>query len=543
MKKHDLRAFLKLLKKEDEIQVIDHKVDTTLELANIHREEKTKNNKALLFSNVGHSPYTIATNLFGSKKRIELALPTHPEKRLQDLLELTPQLQLLHLGKRKRFFNSFKKIENPNLNDLPFIKCAPKDGGFFMTLGATYTQHPHSGKENLGLYRLQRHSAKEVGVHMQIEKGGGFHYHEAEKRNEPLETSIFLGLSPALLLSSIAPLPENISELLFASFLQNKKIDFSKNGPHPLLNDAECVLKGKMHPFQRKNEGPFFDHYGCYDNETPFPYMQLETIYQKKNPIIPHTIVGQYDDEDATIGIFLQELFAPLIKFVMPTIRELWSYPEAGFHTLTGAIIDERYEKEALKTAFKILSEGQLSLTKFLILTDTSCAIRKPKELLEAALARFDPQKGFLILSHTAQDSLDDTGPKKNHGSKAILIGTGKEKRKLPDTFEGPLPFLLTKASLLCKGALLIEGPEYTEMPDPSPLFQYQQFVSFPLLILVDEGISSLSEKELFFELFKRFEPGSDIFSKEKTIVRNGVSFSLPLLIDARRKPQHGASL
>jgi UbiD family decarboxylase len=47
-------------------------------------------------------------------------------------------------------------------------------------------------------------------MHFQIHRGLGFHYYEAEKRNESLPVNIFLGGPPAIMLAAIAPLPEDI---------------------------------------------------------------------------------------------------------------------------------------------------------------------------------------------------------------------------------------------------------------------------------------------------------------------------------------------
>ena len=56
-------------------------------------------------------------------------------------------------------------------------------------------------------------------MHWQIGKGGGFHYAVAEARGQPLPATVFLGGPPALILSAVAPLPENVPELLLASLM------------------------------------------------------------------------------------------------------------------------------------------------------------------------------------------------------------------------------------------------------------------------------------------------------------------------------------
>src|SRR5664280_3884054 len=78
----------------------------------------------------------------------------------------------------------------PDLARLPALTQWPEDAGAFLTLPLVYSELPSDGPEglthrrqsNLGVYRMQIHGPRTAGVHWQIAKGGGFHYHEAEAR-------------------------------------------------------------------------------------------------------------------------------------------------------------------------------------------------------------------------------------------------------------------------------------------------------------------------------------------------------------------------
>src|SRR5206468_7142422 len=93
------------------------------------------------------------------------------------------------------------------------------DGGPFVTLPLCYTEHPQGLGSNLGIYRLQRFDDQRVGLHFQIGKGGGFHLAEYEKLGRPMPVNVMIGGPPALLLAALAPLPENVPDLLLASLL------------------------------------------------------------------------------------------------------------------------------------------------------------------------------------------------------------------------------------------------------------------------------------------------------------------------------------
>ncbi|MFM8533229.1 MAG: UbiD family decarboxylase domain-containing protein, partial [Acidimicrobiia bacterium] len=215
------------------------------------------------------------------------------------------------------------------LDRLPVITSWPDDGGPFVTFPLVYTQHPAKPGHNLGMYRLHVHDRSSTGMHWQIGKGGGFHYALAEQKNEALPVTVFLGGPPALILSAIAPLPENLPELMLASLIAGERLDqtAAPNGhPHPLIANAEFALMGHVAPKLRKPEGPFGDHYGYYSLQHDYPVFNVGQIAHRKDAIYPGTVVGKPRQEDFYIGDLLQELLSPLFPLVMPAVEQLWSY-------------------------------------------------------------------------------------------------------------------------------------------------------------------------------------------------------------------------
>jgi 4-hydroxybenzoate decarboxylase subunit C len=551
---YNLSSFIQSLFKHNEIIEIDYPVDPYLEIAEIHRKVAAINGPALLFNNVKGSKFRVATNLFGSEKRMELAFPTHPEKTLEDLVELikNPEnlkpLQMwknrnllkkaLHVGTKLRRSAPLLEQELSSLNELPFLTSWPCDGGPFLTLPLVYTRDPETNIPNLGMYRIQRHDENTCGLHFQIGKGAGYHYHKAEQLNQPLDVNIFLGGPPALTLSAITPLPENISELLLCSFLQEKKLDMcsTKDSNLPLISECEFAICGSSQPKQRMEEGPFGDHYGYYSLKHPFPYLKVGKVYAKKNAIYPATVVGKPIQEDFIIGDYLQKLLSPLIKLVMPGIEDLWSYGECGFHSLSAARVKERFSRESLSHAFRILGEGQLALTKFLLITDQEVDLKRIDKVLPIILERCVPQTDLFIFSNVSMDTLDYTGPSLNKGSKGVLMGIGKKRRNLPQAFYGNLPPGIKRAKAFCPGCLLFETTS-TSSIKKEELLNDPQFKDWPLLVWVDD-VENAAKSPISFlwTVFTRFEPAADIYAASQTTFRHHLCYDFPLLIDAQMK-------
>src|SRR5688572_8087666 len=477
----NLRSFLQTLRTENEIVEVSAEVDPYLEIAEIHRRVIEQQGKALLFTNVKGSRFPVVTNLFGSVKRIELAFGRRPQEFVKRAVEMVEKiippkpktlwsfrdvgLAGLKLGTKKTSKAPVLEARPPtvDLEAIPFLQLWHEDGGHFNTLPLVYTESPVTGKHNLGIYRMQRYDKTTTGMHWQIGKGGGFHYYEAEQRNESLPVTVFLGGPPALIISAIAPLPEDVPELMLASLLANEKIRTADNplGGHRLLADCEFALVGHVPPHERKPEGPFGDHYGYYSLTHDYPVFHADAVFHRKDAIYPATVVGKPRQEDFFIGDFLQELLSPLFPVVMPAVRDLWSYGETGFHSLAAAVVKERYAREALSAGFRILGEGQLTLTKFLLLTDMPQDLRDFKSLFEHILACVDWRRDLHIFSQTAFDTLDYASGKINHGSKAILMGVGDAKRELAREFRGDLPIGLNAAKPFCGGCLVVKGTPY----------------------------------------------------------------------------------
>lgn len=444
---------------------------------------------------------------------------------------------LLHLG-TKKVGTKLEGTSSPDLTSLPFLTSWPEDGGAFLTTPLVYTESPSGKGPNLGMYRIQRLDPHHLGLHFQIGKGGGFHYYEAEKKELPLEVTIFLGGPPTLLLSAIAPLPENLSELLLASFLGQKKIpvSYTKERKHPLIEECEFAFCGKAYPHQRRAEGPFGDHYGYYSLQHDYPFMHCDRIFTRKNPIFPATIVGKPKQEDFFIGVFLQKLLAPLFPIAMPMVKDLWSYGETGFHSLASARVSERYEREAIMAMFRILGEGQLSFTKSLFLTDQKVDLQNFQEVFCTVFERMDPKKDLWIFSNLSMDTLDYTGPKVNEGSRVVFIGVGEKKRELFDKEPGQLRGI-KKAKRFAPGILVIEVESYLELKDPSILLDHPDLAPWSLIVLVDDcERTTRSDMHFLWTTFTRFEPAADLYAK-KQISRHHLQYEFPLLIDSRMKP------
>lgn len=441
----DLPAQIRLLERNGELRRVSRSVDPRFEITEITVRVVKEGGPALLFENVKDSPYPLVINLFGSARRVELALGRAPEaigarlaQAAEDLMPPKPANLWKHRG---LFWNATRMpprfvrggpvteiTEAPNLDPWPILTCWPKDGGRFFTLPLVITQNP-AGKRNVGMYRLHVYDEKTTGMHMQIERGGGAHYAEWMALDKPMPVAVALGGDPATVLGSVLPLPENMDEIAFAGFLRGTRVPMIRlsNGVAAPA-DAEFILEGHIPPRERRTEGPFGDHFGHYSHAAPYPVFHIDKVHRRKSPLYPATVVGKPPQEDKFMGNAVQEMLLPLLKVMRPELVDLWAYQEAGFHNLAVAAVKQRYAKEAVKTALGLMGQGQMSLSKCVVLVDPDVKVRDFSAVLDALRDNFDPSEDFILIPGTAQDTLDFTSFKMNLGSKMIIDATRKNR-------------------------------------------------------------------------------------------------------------------
>ena len=561
----DLRSFIDRLRRDDDLARVEVPVDPVLEVAEIHRRVIAAGGPALLFTNVKGAAFPLVTNLFGTSRRAALAFGERPQRLIRRLVHLvdtllppTPRklwdardvaLEVRRIGLSRGSRGPVSEVVTTDvrLDRLPAITCWPDDGGPFVTLPLVYTEHPEKPGHNLGMYRLHVHDASTTGMHWQIGKGGGFHHAVAEARGERLPVTVFLGGPPALMLSAIAPLPENVPELMLASLIAGERLRLVEgHGPHPLVAQAEFALMGSVPPHVRRPEGPFGDHYGYYSLRHDYPVFEVERIAHRRDAIYPATVVGKPRQEDFFIGDLLQDLLSPLFPLVMPAVLDLWSYGETGYHSLAAAIVKQRYKREAMASAFRILGEGQLSLQKFVLVTDQHVDLRDFKATLVHLLERTNPETDLYVFSNLAMDTLDYTGPVVNEGSKGVWLGLGDPVRRLPGAFQATdVPAGVADVRVFCPGCLVVGVPAYSEEPGVAGrIAAHPAFAGWPLVVLSDEPRrAAASAMNFLWTTFTRFEPAADIHAADVRVVRNHLAYSAPVVIDARMKPWYPAEV
>jgi len=441
----DLREWIALLEREQELIRVSAEVDPRLEVTEIVDRTVRAGGPALLFEQPRGSSIPLLINQFGTERRMCLAFGVETlddiAAKLGEILELQPPeglaAKVRGLRTLKSIADSRPRIvkrgasqelvlqgDDVDLGRLPVQTCWPGDAGPFITLPAVITRDPRTGQRNVGMYRMQVLGPRSTAMHWQIHKDGRADYLFTEGR---MEVAVALGLDPITAYSASAPLPKHIDELMVAGFLRGGPVELVKGVTVDLEvpADAEIVLEGYIDKGDLATEGPFGDHTGYYTPAEQFPVFNVTAITMRRNAIYPSIVVGKPPQEDAWLGKATERIFLPAVKMTVPEIVD-YDLPVAGaFHNLVIVSIKKAFPGHARKVMHAIWGLGMLSLTKGIVVVDAHVDVHDYAQVMFYVGANVDPSRD-VVITEGPLDHLDHAPTLQFFGGKLGIDATAK---------------------------------------------------------------------------------------------------------------------
>jgi len=473
MRYRDLRDFLSQLERAGELKRVRAEVDPNLEMTEVCDRVLKSGGPALLFEKPkGHS-IPVLGNLFGTTRRVALAMGADPRADpLEALRDIGALLAVLKEPEPPRGFRdaferwipivkqvmpmSPKEVSGApcqeltwegkgvDLARLPIQTCWPGDAGPLITWGLTITRGPLKERQNLGIYRQQVIASNKLIMRWLPHRGGAadFREHSEARAGEPFPVAVALGADPATILAAVAPIPDTLSEYQFAGLLRGSRTEIARCRGSDLHVPAssEIVLEGVIHPGESAAEGPFGDHTGYYNEKESFPVFTVDRITLRRDAIYHSTYTGKPPDEPAVLGAALNEVFVPILRKQFPEIEDFYLPPEGCSYRLAVVSMKKQYPGHAKRVMFGIWSVlRQFMYTKFIVVTDDDVDIREWKEVVWALTTRVDAARDILVVENTPIDYLDFASPIAGLGSKMGIDATNKWPAETSRTWGRPI--------------------------------------------------------------------------------------------------------
>jgi len=468
MRYTDLRDFLGRLERMGELRRIGAEVSPRLEMTEICDRVLRAGGPALLFERPAGHTIPVLGNLFGTVRRVALAMGAEdaaalreigrllaylrepePPRGLRDAWEKLPLLKKLVAMQPKAVRSApcqevVWEGRDVDLGRLPVQTCWPEDAGPLITWGLTITRGPFKARQNLGIYRQQVIAPDRVIMRWLAHRGGAldFRDHQIARPGTPFPVAVAIGADPATILAAVTPVPDTLGEYQFAGLLRDARTEVVKcmGSDLQVPASAEIVLEGEIRPGDTALEGPHGDHTGYYNEAERFPVLTVTRITMRRDPIYHSTYTGKPPDEPAMLGVALNEVFVPLIARQFPEITDFYLPPEGCSYRMAVVSMKKQYPGHAKRVMFGVWSVlRQFMYTKFIVVVDEDINVRDWKEVIWAITTRVDPARDTLIVENTPIDYLDFASPVAGLGSKMGLDATNKWPGETDRTWGRPI--------------------------------------------------------------------------------------------------------
>jgi len=456
-----LGDFLEALESRGDLLRVASPVSRDLEMTEVALRAIRQDGPALLFENVPGFSTPVAMNVLGSTRRIALALGEEdldatalkisklvrlrpPAGIVGALKDLSGTLDLLEtvrsLAPKRVTRAPCQEVEEDHvdLGTLPITRCWPGDGGRTITFPIVITKDPETDQPHTGVYRLQQYGPDTLGFHAQVHRIGANNWRKWAAKGERMPVAVVVGADPATLLSGLAPVPEGVSNFVFAGFIRGESLEMvrARTVDLEVPAHAEVVLEGYVDPSEQAVEGPFGDHTGYYSAPEKFPVLHVTHLTRRARPIYLSTVTGRPPTEDSVLGKAVERIFLPVVRLVLPEVVDMNLPTEGLFINLGIVSIRKAYPGHARKVMHALWGLGQMMFTRYLVIVDADVDVHDLKEVLYRVTLQADPEADAELV-HGPVDQLSISNPVPNFGAKLGLDAT----RKTPaDGFPRPWP-------------------------------------------------------------------------------------------------------
>jgi len=372
----------------------------------------------------------VAANICASRSLIAEYLNIQPSQIVAKLLAA-----IEHPTKPQRIDNPscFEVSEKQvDLNRLPLLLHAEKDGGKYISSAVIIARHPELG-QNVSFHRLMQIGKDELAIRIVPR-----HLHTfLEKSKGDLPIAICIGNAPNVLLAGACSVELGRDELEIANSLEPLQVAKCAEANCYVPAEAEFVLVGRI-TGKLHEEGPFIDLTETYDLVRSQHVVKVDRVYHRERPIYHALVPGGLEH-----------------KMLMGTPREPTIYREVSkvcdcadvFITPGGAswlhaIVKIRKRREddgrmAIEAAFR----GHASL-KHVLIVDEDIDPTDQMDVEWAFATRFQGDRGLVIKAGETGSSLDPSADPETRRTTKVgfdatkpleVKGKNFEKAKFPE--------------------------------------------------------------------------------------------------------------
>ncbi|MEM4274918.1 MAG: UbiD family decarboxylase [Candidatus Nitrosocaldaceae archaeon] len=383
----DIRSFIDIIKKGNELIEINKEVSTKFEVAALIKQT----DKTILFNNIQDNKFRIVANLCNTRKKFGLAIDSE-DIHSKILNAITNNRELLYEDIKAR------NIAN-DLSILPIVTHFEKDSGPFITSSIVFARNENK-IQNASVHRMLLIDEKHLAIRMVEGRHLDRCYQYAKEHGEDLQVVITIGVHPAVLIAAAYQAAYNFNEMKIAAALTDLKVSTINDLEIP--SHAEFILEGRILKDLYHKES-MVEMLRTYDHVRSQPVFEVEKIRYRDNAIY-HDILAGYNEHRLLMGLPIEAKIEQAVKGIA-NVKKV-RLTDGGCNWLHAVIqISKRLEGEP-KNILLAAFAAHPSL-KLAIIVDDDIDPEDPVAIEYALATRFQADEDLIIINKAKGSSLD----------------------------------------------------------------------------------------------------------------------------------------
>jgi 2,5-furandicarboxylate decarboxylase 1 len=422
-----LRDFIKVLRKEGELLSLSKPFDPKYEISTVISELAKRRAPAVLFRKAKGFEISVIGNLFGTVRRLALALGLEEDRLLEDVIprlehRITPVL--ISENPSEEVLVPMGKLDL--LKVLPALTHYSKDSGPYITSGISSARDPETGVTGRGLHRMEVRGKNTLGISL-LNPPLADIYAMHRKEGTKMEIATVIGVPPAVFVASIFKVPAGTDKLSVAGGLKGEPVEttMAETVDLDIPAHGEIVIEGYIDPRDKEEDGTLGESSGYYMAFGKSPTIHVTGFKYRKGALY-HAVVPWAREVDSLLYLVHGLDFIPKMRKEIPSLRQIHLKPMTfGSHVVMSMDTDHKGEiRRALTLALSFV------MVKKVVVVDVDVDPQDDQEVEWALATRFQADRDLIVIPELRGQPIDPSSKWTGEGFLTTKMGLDATRPK-----------------------------------------------------------------------------------------------------------------
>ncbi len=428
MKAHrTLRDFIQVLRAEGELLSLSKPFDPKYEISTIISELGKRKAPAILFEKAKGFQISVIGNLFGTIRRLSLALGIGEDRLLEDVIpRLEKRIPPVSISEDLTQVVNVPRGKVDLLKVLPALTHYSKDSGPYITSGISSARDPKTGVTGRGLHRMEVRGKNILGISL-LNPPLADIYAQHRREGKKMEIATVIGVPPAVFIASIFKVPAGIDKLSVAGGLKGEPVEttMARTVDVDIPAHGEIVIEGYIDPRDKEEDGTLGESSGYYMAFGKSPTIHVTGLRYRKGALY-HAVVPWAREVDSLLYLVHGLDFIPKMRREIPSLRQIHLVPMTfGSHVVMSIDSDHKGEiRRALTLALSFTS------VKKAVMVDVDVNPEDGQEVEWALATRFQADRDLIVIPELRGQPIDPSSRWTGEGFLTTKMGLDATRPK-----------------------------------------------------------------------------------------------------------------